>query len=110
LLSNFLIFVCINLEKSYTQTKWKASDLSGFGVFAKQHIKNLDEKGIEVIRRRTKTFDESAEDLSEKMLEFVHFNRRERIELRNRAEALSESFSWESLAKYYLEAYELAVG
>jgi len=86
------------------------SDLSGFGDFAKRNIKNLDENGIEVIRRKNKTFDESAEALSEKMLDFVQLRRRERIAFRNKAEALSESFSWENLAKYYLEAYELAIG
>lgn len=85
------------------------SDLSGFGDFAKRNVSNLDEKGIEIIRRKTQTFDESAESLSEKLFHFVQLNRRERMSMRNKAEELSGSFSWENLVKYYFEAYEMAV-
>lgn len=85
------------------------SDLSGFGDFAKRNIKKLDENGIDVIRRKSKSFDESVEELAESMYSFVTLKRRERIDLRNKAEALSEQFSWDNLAKYYLQTYELAI-
>jgi hypothetical protein len=35
--------------------------------------------------------------------------RRERIDLRNRVEALSAQFDWNELARHYWEAHELAL-
>ena len=85
------------------------SDLAGFGDYAKHTIRNLDEQGVFVIRRRNQTFDEAAEQLADTLFEFVQQNRRERIAQRNRAESLAENFSWNSLGQEYFKAYRLAM-
>lgn len=85
------------------------SDLAGFGDYAKHTIRNLDEQGVFVIRRRNQTFDEAAEQLTDVMFQFVQQNRRERIAQRNNAEGLAEHFSWNTLGAEYFKAYRLAM-
>jgi len=85
------------------------SDLSGFGDFAKVHIPNSEDKGVFVLRRRNKGFDESAESLANYLFEFVQQDRRDRITQRNQVEQLSESFAWDKLGHYYLKAYQMAI-
>ncbi len=85
------------------------SDLAGFGDYAKSRLKNLQENGLYVVNRRYQTFDEAAEELSDQLFEFVQKNRRERINLRNKVESNSQEFSWNSLGRYYIEAYRMAV-
>ena len=43
------------------------------------------------------------------MFRFVKQSRRERVEVRNKAEAASVNFDWESLTKFYDKAYLLAI-
>jgi glycogen(starch) synthase len=85
------------------------SDLAGFGDYAKTRLKNLQESGLYVVNRRYQTFDEAAEELYDQLFEFVQKNRRERIALRNRVESNSQEFGWNSLGRYYIEAYRMAV-
>ncbi len=85
------------------------SDLSGFGDFAKRHIKDTGENGITVLSRKHRRFDEAAEALANVFFDFVQLDRRERIDLRNRAENVSEAFGWDQLVRYYLDAYQRAL-
>jgi len=85
------------------------SDLSGFGDYCLTKFRNLDEKGIYIIRRKTKTFDESADELCETMFNYVQLNRRERIILRNTVESYAENFSWDVLVSNYEKAYQKAL-
>jgi glycogen(starch) synthase len=64
---------------------------------------------VTVIKRRYQSFDQSVEDLTNYLEHFVRQNRRQRIELRNRVERLSELFDWSALVKYYNEAHDLAM-
>ena len=50
-----------------------------------------------------------AEDLANKMFEFVQLKRRERIALRYKCEEESLHFDWSNLGKYYDEAYRKVV-
>ncbi len=45
----------------------------------------------------------------EYLIQFVNLGRRQRIELRNRAERLSELFDWSVLIEHYNEAHDLAL-
>ena len=85
------------------------SDLSGFGSYVAAKVPENDKKGIYVINRNHRSMDDSAEDLSNKMLEFVKMTRRERIMQRNRVEAASVLFDWKVLGKYYDQAYHIAL-
>lgn len=85
------------------------SDLSGFGDYCLSKFRNLDEKGIYIIRRKSKTFDESADELCETMFNYVQLSRRDRIILRNTVESYAENFSWDVLVSNYEKAYQLAL-
>jgi glycogen(starch) synthase len=85
------------------------SNLSGFGDYVHKTINQPSEKGIFLIDKIYKTFDESAQQLANLMFEFVKLDRRERIEMRNKAEAVSVNFDWKILNKYYEKAYSIAL-
>ena len=85
------------------------SDLSGFGDYVLQTIPDPEQKGIFVVHRQEKSFDESAEELTEMLWQFVQLSRRERIMQRNGVESSAELFDWKNLRVYYDRAYALAL-
>ncbi|RTQ47885.1 glycosyltransferase [Hymenobacter gummosus] len=85
------------------------SDLSGFGDYVQQHVPDHEQKGIFVVRRKERSFDEAAEELTDMLWRFVMLNRRERIAQRNQVESASGQFDWHQLRQYYDRAYELAL-
>lgn len=85
------------------------SDLSGFGDYVMQNVPQHEDKGIYVVQRQEKSFDESAEELTEMLWNFVLLNRRERIMQRNNVESNAEIFDWKNLRVYYDRAYQLAL-
>ena len=85
------------------------SDLSGFGDYVLQTIPDPEQKGIFVVHRQEKSFDESAEELTDMLWQFVLLNRRERIMQRNAVESSAELFDWKNLRGHYDHAYALAL-
>jgi glycogen(starch) synthase len=85
------------------------TDLSGFGAYVRRHIPDSNDKGICVLNRRYRGFDEACNELVDYLFDFVRMNRRQRIELRNRVERLSELFDWSALIRHYNEAHDLAL-
>ncbi|SFP69317.1 glycosyltransferase [Hymenobacter arizonensis] len=85
------------------------SDLSGFGDYVLQTIPDPEQKGIFVVHRQEKSFDESAEELCNMLWDFVQLNRRERIMQRNAVESSAELFDWKNLRVHYDRAYALAL-
>jgi glycogen(starch) synthase len=85
------------------------SDLSGFGAYVERHIPDHEQRGIFVLRRRQRGFDDATDHLVEHLMQFLQLNRRQRIELRNKVERLGEMFDWSSLIRHYDEAHDLAL-
>lgn len=85
------------------------SDLSGFGNYCQSKFRNLDERGIYIVRRKTKTFDESADELCDIMFNYTQLARRDRIILRNTVESYAEHFDWSNLAANYEKAYQMVL-
>lgn len=85
------------------------SDLAGFGDYVMQNIQDREERGIYVVDRRRKSFDDAANQLADMLFSFVQLNRRERIKQRNRVESSSEFFDWKNLVVYYDKAYKMAL-
>lgn len=85
------------------------TDLSGFGAYVQGNVPNNEDQGILVLNRTTKSFDQSADALAEYLFNFTRMNRRQRIELRNRVERVSQLFDWSALITHYHDAHELAL-
>jgi glycogen synthase len=84
------------------------SDLSGFGDYIKNVPTGDEEHGMYIVDRTTKDFNSSAEDLANMMLRIVNSTRKERINMRNKSEDLSECFDWKNLYSEYEKAYIMA--
>lgn len=85
------------------------TDLSGFGAYVQRHVERAAEQGILVLNRSTESFDRSVDGLVNHLFDFVRLNRRQRIELRNKVEKLSEMFDWSVMVRHYHAAHELAM-
>jgi glycogen(starch) synthase len=86
-----------------------STDLSGFGAYVERHILTGQENGIYVLKRRQRSFEEATGELVNYLMEFVRLGRRQRIELRNKVERLSDRFDWSALVSHYRDAHELAL-
>lgn len=85
------------------------SEVAGFGDYVVNNIPDHDEKGMYIINRKSRDFNDIAEDLANMMFKFVQMNRRERISLRYKCEEASLHFDWSNLGKYYDEAYRQVI-
>lgn len=85
------------------------SDLAGFGGYVQSHIKDPEKRGIHVVERRYKSWDESANQLADAMHQILTLSRRDRIDLRNRVESVSPHFDWQELSRNYWDAYQDAL-
>jgi glycogen(starch) synthase len=85
------------------------SDLSGFGAYLQSNIHDHAQKGLYVLSRHNRNFWEMSDELTNYIHQVVTTNRRERVELRNRVESLSEHFDWGSLENYYIQAQEASL-
>ena len=85
------------------------SDLSGFGDYVLQTMQDNMERGIYVINRKGRNFNDAAEQMTNHMFQFIQQSRRERITLRNKVESSSELFDWKVLRSYYDRAHDLAL-
>jgi len=81
------------------------SDLSGFGDYLLKHFPDHNKHGMFVVERGKRTFDWSARQLAGFLYQFLSQTRRERINQRNNAENYSAAFDWDTLVKYYEDAY-----
>ncbi len=85
------------------------SDQSGFGDFIMQIMRDYENRGIYVINRRTQSFNEAADQLTDVLYRFVKMAQRDRIQQRNRVESIADVFDWSSLRSYYDTAHDLAL-
>eukprot|EP01133_Synstelium_polycarpum_P017023 gene17023-20280_t len=85
------------------------SNLTGFANFMRRGLADPDSKGIYIVDRRFKSPQESVEQMTQYLWKFCQLDRRQRIELRNRTEKLSELLDWKSLGKFYTTARSLAL-
>ena len=85
------------------------SDQSGFGDFIMQIMRDYENRGIYVINRRTQSFNEAADQLTDVLYRFVRMAQRDRIKQRNQVESIADVFDWSSLRSYYDTAHDLAL-
>jgi glycogen(starch) synthase len=85
------------------------SNLSGFGNFMHRHVDDPESHGIYILDRRFVGPAESIAQLGEMLYRFCRLTRRQRIQMRNRTERLSELLDWKNLGKAYQDARNLAL-
>lgn len=85
------------------------TDLAGFGAFAGERIADAASNGVTILRRSQQSPEQTIGDLTDYLVKFCQLSRRERIELRNRAERLSEHFEWAKLVAHYHDAHDEAL-
>jgi glycogen(starch) synthase len=85
------------------------SDLSGFGDYMMQIMRDYEQWGVSVVNRKTQNYQESAEQLANMLFKFTQQSQRDRITQRNRVESIADTFDWSNLRGYYDTAHELAV-
>ncbi len=85
------------------------SDLSGFGDYMMQIMRDYEQWGVSVVNRKSQNYQESAEQLANLLFKFVQQSQRDRIMQRNRVESIADTFDWSNLRGYYDTAHELAV-
>ena len=84
------------------------SDLSGFGDYIMQIMRDYENRGIYVINRKSQTYAQAADQMADILFKFVKMQRRDRIMQRNRVENISDVFDWMNLRSYYDTAHDLA--
>lgn len=72
-------------------------------------IENSEDYGIYITDRRTKSVEDSVNQLTDQMFSFSSKTRRQRINQRNRTERLSELLDWKRLGLEYSKARQLAL-
>ena len=85
------------------------TNLSGFGTFIAAEVPDHARRGIYVVDRRNKDAGSALDELGQDLIDFCALTRRERIQLRNRTERLSELLDWSELGQAYHRAHELAL-
>jgi glycogen(starch) synthase len=85
------------------------TNLSGFGCFMADHVKDPESYGIHIVDRQNISLDESINQLTRYMLNFTLLTERQRVIQRNRTERLSEILDWGNLFIYYQRARIMAL-
>lgn len=85
------------------------SDTAGFGRYVQESYPDPAQSGMAVLRRRGRSYQDSAADLARMMFDFCKMERRDRIALRNEVDKRSWDFDWMKLGKAYHTTHELAL-
>ncbi|KZS95224.1 glycogen synthase [Sistotremastrum niveocremeum HHB9708] len=85
------------------------TNLSGFGSFMQDLIESPEDEGCYVVDRRSKSIEDSVNELTNYMFSFCQKSRRQRINQRNRVERLSPLLDWKNLGIEYSKARQLAM-
>ncbi|MEM0982739.1 MAG: glycogen synthase [Planctomycetota bacterium] len=88
------------------------SDLAGFGRFAQANLSDQSSRGKwapYILSRRGRSFNESAAELAELLLDFCSMERGDRVVVRNDVEKRSWDFDWSRLGGAYHVVHDLAL-
>jgi len=85
------------------------TNLSGFGCYIEENVDNPSDYGIYIVDRRMKSVEESVQQLTDYFIQFCQKTQRQRINLRNRTERLSDLLDWKRIGLEYRKARQLAL-
>ena len=87
------------------------TDLAGFGLWVNS-LKGAYgqlEDGVKVVHRTDSNWNEAADEIKNTILAFTKMDSKLVSDLRRRASAIAKKALWDKFAKYYLEAYDIAL-
>jgi len=85
------------------------TDLAGFGRYIKKFETKNKTKGIYIVPRQDKPYNEIVDNLYSVFSSFVKLNKQERIENKLQAKKLADSADWNILSEFYIKAHNLAI-
>lgn len=86
------------------------TDKAGFGAWAMQlHLDSLEQNGVEVIARGDYNFEENAETIAGKILDYMNADPSVKSEAERGASATSEKAEWKFFIEKYMEAFNIAL-
>ncbi|MCI5854197.1 MAG: glycogen/starch synthase [Prevotella sp.] len=87
------------------------TDLAGFGLWVNSVKGGYSEieDGVKVIHRTDYNYSEVADAIKDTVAQFSSMSKKERDEIRKRAEALSKKALWSEFIAYYERAYDIAL-
>ncbi|OMH79937.1 Glycogen [starch] synthase [Zancudomyces culisetae] len=80
------------------------TNLSGFGCFIEDSVVKPEDYGIYLVDRRLKSPRESVDQMAEYMFNFCRKTKRQRTNMRNRTERLSDILDWKRMGVEYVKA------
>ncbi len=86
------------------------TNLSGFGCYIEENVESPEDYGIYIVDRRTKSVEESVQQLAGCLGRFCQKTRRQRVNMRNRTERLSDLLDWKRVGQEYVKARQVALG
>jgi len=83
------------------------TDLSGFGLFVKNH--DVHKEGIYLLERLNKSEESIVGNFTDIMYKFTKFNQQQRIECKLNAKNFSGLADWKLFVEYYVNAHNMAL-
>jgi glycogen(starch) synthase len=83
------------------------TDLSGFGLFAKEH--NARKEGVYILERLNRKDDLVVEEFASMMYKFMKFTQPQRVECKLNAKNFSSLADWKIFVEYYVNAHNMAL-
>lgn len=84
------------------------SDLSGFGMYMKDHLLK-ENSGIYIMKRLNRKREEEIKELAEMMYNFAVLDHAERVQNKINAKYLSNLCDWKHFVKFYIVAHNKAL-
>jgi glycogen(starch) synthase len=84
------------------------SDLSGFGIYMKDHLLK-ESSGIYILKRLDRSWDQQVADLTKIMYDFAMLDHAERVQNKINAKYLSNLCDWKHFVKFYIVAHNKAL-
>jgi glycogen synthase len=88
------------------------TDLSGFGLFVKNHEAHKDntyKDGIYLLERLNKSEDSVVDEFTNIMHKFTKFTQQQRVDCKLNAKNFSELADWKIFVEYYVNAHNMAL-
>jgi glycogen(starch) synthase len=85
------------------------TDMAGFGQFLVEETEEQERKGIRVLERKDRDYEDVKKDLAGMIEDIIGYSKTEITERKHNARKLAQLTSWDRLGEKYREAHEKAV-